>query len=232
MSALDFWKQRLTVPAYRLGEAATYVRISAQTIANWELQKNSKTPVVSGRLSRAGLSFLQLIEVAVVAAMRKQGVKLPDIRAARSYITAQTGMAHPFAQLKFKSDGVDILLHYEGVAADVIKDKLLLANRGGQLIWTVALSDRLREFDYGQDGNVQLWKVNGVNSNIEISPKIAFGAPAIGGIATAAIKQRWADGYSIEDISDDLELEEVAVEEALRFEKMNLNRERKSHWVN
>lgn len=232
MNKTEFWQHRLNVPAYGLGEAATYVKISPQTIASWEAQRNSVSAVLNKRERNKGLSFLQLIEIAVVSAMRKQGVKLPEIRAARAFISERLNFKFPFAQAKFKADGVDILLDYEGLASETVKGKLVTANRGGQMIWVDALSNRLREFNYGADGNVVSWKLNGLNSDIEISPLVSFGSPSVFGISTAAIKQRWVGGYSIEDIADDLELEPISVEEALKFEKLIVDRSRESHWVN
>jgi len=187
---------------------------------------------VNFRGRKQGLSYLQLIEIAVVAAMRKQGVRLPEIRAARTFFADRLGLRFPFAQAKFKSDGIDILLDYEHSVRDNIKDKLVTANRGGQLIWTGAISRRLKEFNYGEDGNVVTWKLNGVESDIEISPQIAFGAPNIAGVTTAAIRQRWVGGYNIADISEDFELPHDAVEEAILFEGLFIDHERKSNWVN
>lgn len=232
MNASELWRARLNVPAYRVGEAATYAGISPTTITFWEKQRNYLLPVIRKREKKLGLSFLQLIEIAVVSAMRKQGVKLPDIRAARGYIGQRLGLNYPFAQAKFKADGVDILLDYEDIDSDSVKGKLVTANRGGQMIWAEALSNRLREFNYGSDGNVDSWKVNGFESDIEISPKVSFGAPNIFGIATAAIRQRWVGGYSIDDIADDLELTQESVEEAIKFERLIIDRERKSLWIN
>ena len=232
MNASELWRERLNVPAYRVGEAATYAGISPATITFWEKQRNSVPSVVRKREKKQGLSFLQLIEIAVVSAMRKEGVKLPEIRAARGYISQRLGLNFPFAQAKFKADGVDILLDYEDIESESVKGKLVTANRSGQMIWVEALSNRLREFNYGSDGNVNSWKVNGVGSDIEISPRVSFGAPNIFGIATAAIKQRWIGGYSVEDIADDLELTRVSVEEAIKFERLIVDRGRKSHWIN
>ena len=166
MNASELWRERLNVPAYRVGEAATYAGISPATITFWEKQRNSVTSVVRKREKKQGLSFLQLIEIAVVSAMRKEGVKLPEIRAARGYIGQRLGLKFPFAQAKFKADGVDILLDYEEVESDSVKGKLVTANRSGQMIWVEALSNRLREFNYGQDGNVNSWKVNGLGSRL------------------------------------------------------------------
>jgi uncharacterized protein (DUF433 family)/DNA-binding transcriptional MerR regulator len=226
----ELWRTRLELPAYRVGEAASYAKISPQTIASWEKTYNHKPSVVSRRSKREGLSFLQLIEVAIVAAMRKEGVKIDRIRSARDYFSKTLDSAYPFAQARFKTDGVDILLDFEGPDSGVLKDRLLVANANGQLIWTEVLQRTLKEFNYDPNGGVIAWLVNGVNSEIVIDPKISFGSPTIHGIMTRAIKNEWALGQAVDAIADDFEIQPSQVIEALEFEGMNVEEE-KSRWL-
>jgi uncharacterized protein (DUF433 family) len=228
----ELWRKRLHLPAYRLGEAAVYSKISPQTVVDWERQSNVRASVLSRRDRRDGLSFLQLIELAVVAEMRRLGVSIPDIRSARDFLSKRWKIQHPFALLKFKSDGVDILLDHEWDSRNPLTEKLLTANKNGQYVWPFAVEARLKEFNYGSDGLVESWKVNGVNSEIEISPKIAFGAPQIRGVSTAAILQRWKEGMSTIEISEDFDLQKDLVEEALKFERVDANFGREAVWVN
>lgn len=232
LGAGELWRKRLHLPAYRLGEAATYSRVSPQTILDWEKRNYCKPAALSHREAKAGFSFLQLIELAVVAEMRRIGVSLSDIRAARDFLSKKWEIDFPFAILKFKSDGVDILVDHDWETQKIFKDKLISANRGGQYIWPFAVETRLKEFNYGADGVVDAWKVNGLNSEIEISPRIAFGAPNVHGIATAAIKQRWKEGMSLVDIAEDLEIAEASVVDALKFEGVTVSSDRGRAWTN
>lgn len=232
VAAHELWRKRLHLPAYRLGEAALFSKVSPQTVVDWERQSNWKAPALSRRDPRQGLSFLQLIELAVVAEMRRLGVSLPDIRSARDFLSTKWAEQYPFAVLKFKSDGVDILLDHEWDSKKELSEKLLTANRNGQYVWPFAVESRLKEFNYGSDGLVESWKVNGRDSEIEITPKVAFGAPQIRGVATAAILQRWKEGMAVSEISEDLELPEELVEEALKFEKIDIGLSRGPAWVN
>jgi hypothetical protein len=100
----ELWRKRLNVPAYRIMEAARYARTSNQTIRNWEKIRGNSS-VVTGRDDREALSYLQLIEVGVVAAMRQSGVKLDTIRDARKYLSTEFKSPFPFAQYRFKTDG-------------------------------------------------------------------------------------------------------------------------------
>ncbi|MFZ0459757.1 MAG: hypothetical protein WAM17_15210 [Rhodoplanes sp.] len=74
------WRRRLYLPNYQIGEAARYVDISPQTVAAWH------HATLSRKEKREELSYMQLIEVAVVAAFRRAGIRLREIRAARDYV--------------------------------------------------------------------------------------------------------------------------------------------------
>lgn len=226
----EFWRERLTLPAYRLGEAASYARISPQTVASWEKVYNHKSSVVSRRDKGSGLSFLELIEVAVVADLRRLGVKLDRIRKARGFFAERLVSKYPFAVEKFKTDGVDILLDVQDSLGSTVSDKLLIANENGQLIWSEFLQKRFHEFNYDH-GIVVQWFVRGRNSELMIDPRICFGAPSVRGIMTRAIKNEWVTGQSVADIAEDFAMPAALVEEALHFEGIFVPSEEK-RWLN
>ncbi len=62
------------------------------------------------------------------------------------------------------------------------------------------------------------WHVRGKASPILIDPQIAFGAPAINGVPTWAIKGRREAGETIDEIVDDFLLKREEVAAALEFE--------------
>src|SRR5262249_45004085 len=96
------WLRRLYLPAYQIAEAADYARISPQTVIAWH---KIEAALLRQRDTRAALSYLQLIEVAVVAAFRKAGVPMKRIRAARTYAARALKSEHPFAEYRFKENG-------------------------------------------------------------------------------------------------------------------------------
>src|SRR5579872_5707901 len=99
------WKPRLYLPNYQVQEAARYARTTPQTIRHWQEGNDLIRAAVSARDPRAALSYLQLVEVAVVAAFRKAGIKLAVIRAARDYLANRYNKQFPFAQYEFKTSG-------------------------------------------------------------------------------------------------------------------------------
>src|SRR5436305_556835 len=79
----DAWRRRLFLPSYQVQEAAKYAQISAQTVVQWQRAAGTGAAAVAHRDRRIALSYMQLIEVAVVAALRKEGVPLSRIRDTR-----------------------------------------------------------------------------------------------------------------------------------------------------
>lgn len=228
-SQAEVWRRRLYVPYYGIGEAARYAKTSTQTAARWHGGRAS--PVLPSRARRAELSYMQLIELAVVAAMRSEGVKLKAIRGAREYVAGTLESEYPFAEYRFKTDGTELIINYEQIDPTAGVDKLLYASRGGQLGWKEILDRRLREFEYEAGGIVIRWRVGGDNSDVVIDPRVSFGAPMISGAATWAIKGRWTAGESVADIADDFSLSPDNVADALRFEDIQPDFGRQNLWA-
>lgn len=213
----SFWRDRLEVPAYRVGEAASYARVSASTVTRWERVRSGRDRVLKTRTSKQPLSFLQLIEMAVVAELRREGVKLDAIGRARDWFSAKLSSNYPFALEEFKSDGVNVLQDYVDDKGEVVPDRLVAIDEGGQLVWREFLRSRLREFGYS-NGIAARWHVNGTESKVVIDPRLSFGSPTVCGIMTRSIKNEWVTGNSIFEISEDFDLDPQLVREALEFE--------------
>lgn len=222
------WRRRLYLPAYMVGEAARYARVSAKTVADWHRVGGRKAVTLSPREKRAALSYMQLIEVAVVAAFREAGEPLNCIRAAREYVSKTLKSEFPFAEYRFKKEGKRLLLDYEQVEGERGKGKYLDATQGGQLVWEQFVSSRLQEFSYEDGGIAIRWRVAGP---VIIDPRVSFGTPAIDGIPTWVIKGRWEAGESIADIASDFELKKLDVRKALAFEGIKPDLKRQPVWI-
>jgi uncharacterized protein (DUF433 family)/DNA-binding transcriptional MerR regulator len=215
------WRRRLFLPSYQISEAARYSGISPQTVVAWH--KQDETPMLSTKEKREALSYMQLIEVAVVAAFRKAGIKLSEIRAAREYAKKEFKAEHPFAVYRFKSEGKDLWMEYEQIEGERARGTLLKANQAGQLAWSQIIG-RLNEFEYECEGIVIRWHVAGSSSPIVIDPRLSFGAPTIRGTPTWVIKGRWDAGETDADIAEDFGLEKDEVRKALDFELVGSGR--------
>lgn len=221
------WRRRLYVPNYQIRDAARYADISTRTVIDWHKAGERKT--LSARELRAPLSYMQLIEVAVVAAFRKAGVPLKRVKAAREYLAQRLHSEFPFAEYSFKTDGKNLFMDYEQLEGDKGRGKLLRPDLGGQLAWDTIIG-RLDEFDYERKGIVVRWHVDGQGSPIIIDPRVAFGAPAVRGTPTWVLKGRWDAGETVDEIAEDFKLNQKEVAEALRFEQVELSPEHRTKW--
>lgn len=223
VSPNDLWRSRLYVPNYRIGEAARFAHLSPQTVAKWHSQPGSnRKSTLSTKEKGAALSYLQLIEVAVVSSFRKAGVRLNKIEAAREYLSKQLEAEFPFAVYRFKTDGKDLWMDYAQFEADAGDKTLLAASSGGQLAWGDIIG-RLQEFDYENEHGLAIrWHVAGRDENVIIDPRLQFGAPSVEGVATWAFKGRWEAGEELDDIADDFGVSNSDVRAALRFEGIDL----------
>lgn len=206
------WRKRLHLPNYQVGEAARYTQVHANTVSAWH---KIEQRVLSTKEKRARLSYLQLIELAVVAGFRKAKFSLPEIRAAREYLQKNLNSAYPFAEFKFKHYGRSLFTEDKNIAAP---HRLFKANAGGQLAWDELIGPVLQEFDYEHEGIAVRWHLAGVGVPIVIDPRISFGAPSVRGTPTWIIKGRYDAGESNSAIADDFDLETSEVRAALKFE--------------
>lgn len=212
------WRRRLYLPAYQVSDAARYARTSPQTVANWHYRNGDSVPVLPGKERRRPLSYLQLVEVAVVAVFRQFAVPLQSIRRAREYMAQNFNAEHPFAEYKFKTDGYHLLMNVREFEPEIqIPETLIVLDQGGQLGWERMMVDRLFEFDYEFDLALK-WHVAGRQSPVLIDPRIAFGAPTVKGVATWILKGRSQAGESLADMTEDFGLTEDELQFGLEFE--------------
>ncbi|NLT27872.1 MAG: hypothetical protein GXX97_02225, partial [Dehalococcoidales bacterium] len=107
---IEPWKRRLFLPCYTSVEAAKYANTSPQTISNWHYRESKLGVALPGKERGKDLSYLQLVEVAVVATFRKLGVSFTKIRKARQYLQQRFNSEYPFAEYRFKTEGFHVLL--------------------------------------------------------------------------------------------------------------------------
>jgi len=204
---------------YRASEAARYAETSAATVARWlrgdDAPGRRMAPVLGRRREGSGagglLSYLELVEIAFVADFRRLGMALERLRQAHDYLRTTFEVAHPFAEVRFRSDGAHLLAPFgEGLVA---------ADAGGQMAWASPIARRLEQFDY-DGGTVCRWYPRGRGGPIAIDPRVGFGAPVVDGtgLPTWAVRDRLRAGESRGTIARDLGLSEQQIEAALEFE--------------
>jgi uncharacterized protein (DUF433 family)/DNA-binding transcriptional MerR regulator len=208
------------MPAYTIGEAAHYLSVLPQTVRYWAVGRDdylglidppSRSPVL--------LSFLNLVELHVIAAIRRQHkVTLPKIRSAIEYLEELYGDHHPLIRRELETDGLDLFVEHTG--------KLLNISRQGQTAMREILDAALKRIERDESGiPIKLYpftrqSVVNAPAMVVIDPKLSAGRPVIKGtgLSTEVIAERYKAGDSISNLAVDYGRTQEEIEEAIRCE--------------
>jgi uncharacterized protein (DUF433 family) len=215
------------LPAYSISEAAEIIGMPQSTLRSWVAgmsygvipdKKRFRNIIQLPDSSIKSLSFINLVEAHVLNAVRKKGVKMPEVRKALNYLQKKYGMHHPLAHQDFKTDGISLFVNKYG--------SLINISESGQLAMEELLKNYLTRIEHSEDGLAKVFypytRNDVINSPkiICINPELAFGRPVITGtrIPTAVIAERYKAGDSIAELAEDYGCDRLKVEEAVRSE--------------
>lgn len=166
---------------YSYARAAALAGTSPQAVRRWLLGYQGVTsehrPVVSLELSpiddEVTVSFLNLVEIRLIALLREKGVSLPRIRQAADFITNEHGVAQPLAWAGLRTDGRDVFLS--------LGDECVQASgsRRGHLVMERVLAQYLQSLEFSDDGLAKRWYPDSGKGKIMVDPQYLFGEPAI-----------------------------------------------------
>lgn len=220
-SAPPAWRRRLTMPAYRVNDAARYAGTSTQTVNYWYFGGGGLGPALGGRKRGTSLHYMQLVELAFVATYRKLGVSLQRLRKARGFVATQMHSEWPFAEHEFQTDGLGIYMEFAEYEPEPETDALVAVDLDGQLAWAETIRERFDQFTY-EDGTALIWRPSKQTPLVTIDGRTSFGAPSIKGVPTWVLTGRLEAGETVPEIADDFGLEAPEVEEGLEFERLEL----------
>jgi uncharacterized protein (DUF433 family) len=216
------------LPAYGVAEAAHYLLVPRATLHAWVIgmsygsdgERRFFKPVIQpAATSPVALSFINLIEAHVLAAIRrKHRVDMPAVRRAIDFLKKEFGSQHPLADHKFETNGVDLFVERYG--------QLLSVSEGGQLAVRQLLEAHLRRIERDDKGfPLRLYPFTRVDQtdqpkNIVIDPFISFGKAVITGtgVSTEIVAERFKAGESADELADDYGCAREKIEEAIRCE--------------
>src|SRR5213595_1574388 len=214
--------------AYGVAEAAHYLLVPRATLRAWvagmsygsDGERRFFKPVIQpAATSPVALSFINLIEAHVLAAIRrKHRVDMPAVRRAIDFLKKEFGSQHPLADHKFETNGVDLFVERYG--------QLLSVSEGGQLAVRQLLEAHLRRIDRDDKGfPLRLYPFTRVDEtnqpkNIVIDPFISFGKAVITGtgVSTDIVAERFKAGESADELANDYGCDREKIEEAIRCE--------------
>src|SRR2546430_4942595 len=216
------------LPAYGIAEAAHYLLVPRATLRSWVVgmsygsdgERRFFKPVIQpAATSPVALSFINLIEAHVLAAIRrKHRVDMPAVRRAIDFLKKEFGSQHPLADHKFETNGVDLFVERYG--------QLLSVSEGGQLAVRQLLEAHLRGIERDDKGfPLRLYPFTRVDQtdqpkNIVIDPFISFGKAVITGtgVSTELVAERFKAGESADELANDYGCDREKIEEAIRCE--------------
>jgi uncharacterized protein (DUF433 family) len=219
----------LHVAAYSVGEAAHHLQLPAATVRSWVLGRGYATTtgarrfqplirIADRRLAR--LSFQNLVEVHVLAALRREHlVKVPAVRKALRYLEREFDTRHPLSDVQMQTDGTDVFVERYG--------KLINASREGQIGIREALEAHLQRIERDPRGvPIKLYpfttsrRDDDADKPIVIDPRLQFGKPCVAGtgIPTGILVDRFKAGEPISDLAKDYGLAGAVIESAIRYE--------------
>jgi uncharacterized protein (DUF433 family) len=215
-------------PVYSAKEAAQYLRLPGSTVRAWAFGQNYR---VNGEIRRQEpviatadpanrrLSFINLIELLVLAAMRREHkVDMRTVREALSYLRKAHPSDHPLADHVFQTDGVQLFVEKYGAILNISRD--------GQVEMAELIRRYLRLVERDASGvPFKLHLPRRADSPepmvaVVIDPLRGFGRPLLDarGIRTEVILDRFHAGESLASLAADYEIDQAVVEDILRSE--------------
>ncbi len=205
-----------------MAESARYAGTSSRIVSHWHYYHGEVGPAIKGKEKGKPLSYFQLIEVAFVATMRRANISLQKIRKAREFASQTFEVEYPFAELRWQTEGKHLLLELGDILGEKEFGKLIVADKSGQEAWKPIMAERFEQFEY-EESIALKWHVCGLNNPILIDPRVSFGAPTIHGLPTWTLKGRREAGETVDEISEDFNLDVRDIITGLKFEGIDLN---------
>ena len=212
------------LPAYTVAEVAHYLNLPRSTVRYWATGKDSSPALIEvADTEPVALSFLNLVELHVLAAIRrKHAVPMPKVRRAIDYLRENTqdesDQLHPLISKQLQTDGLDLFIEQYG--------RLVNISSAGQLAMRVIIEAALRRIERDRRGiPIKLYpftrsNINDAPAMVVIDPSLSAGRPVITGtgLATEIIAERYKAGETVAELAEDYDREEAEIEEAIRCE--------------
>ena len=211
---------RREIPAYSVAEAAHYLGVPKSTLRAWFAgQRKFRAVIRPADPKRLGLSFSNLVEAYVLAAIRrKHHIGLPTIRRGLRFLTERLGSKRPLLEQKFATKGVELYVEL-GQIINIARD--------GQIEMAELIRSYLERVERDPKGvPIKLYPfmrsqpLGEQPRTIVIDPEVSFGRPVIAGtgIPTAVLAEQFDAGDDVRDLAKEYGASEEAISDAIRCE--------------
>lgn len=206
---------------YTPREAARLVGTNAQQIIRWTRGSGPNEPLWHAHFqflddNVTEISFLDLIEARVVAAMRRAGISLQAIRFAIKYSEDKFGLKRPLASQDFKTDGSEILMNALENDGELVS---LSKSRPGQKVFREIVNQSVNDLEY-DDRLASRWKPAKF-SGVVIDPQRHFGDPILDefGVSTRTLHAEYRQFDDFNYLAKMYEIPKGLVKRGIAFEQ-------------
>jgi uncharacterized protein (DUF433 family) len=215
--------------AYTVHEAAKLAGTTDATVRRWlqgyDQPGHRMAPVfdtarTANEAQPLMVSFIELIEIVVVARFRKgssanRPLSLERLRMARTHAREALGVAYPFASLKLLRFGGHVLHEFE---VDLGETGLLALDLGGQWVLPGLVREEMQHNIDFDDLFAQRWFPRGRDAKLVVDPRIAAGRMTVVGfgVTVDTLQARWRHGEPIESLARDYGIPRATIEEILQ----------------
>ena len=179
---------RFDEPLYTVAEAARFLGVPPSTFSTWAKgyeRRPAGRPAVRGeavvssmRAARnlPSIPFIGLAEGLVLAAFRRAGVSLQQIRLAAAVLEREIGFEHALASKSLYTDGAVILYDFAEHGDTRLSGLTEVVSR--QQVFAPVVEDYLKRIEYGHDGWASMVASPVTRRPVVVAdPKRAFGSP-------------------------------------------------------
>lgn len=205
---------------YSPREAARLIGGTSQEVLRWTRGSGASDPIWRAHYQFLGdtteISFLDMIELRVVRALRLRDISLQAIKYAIALATEKFLVERPLSSLAFKTDGAEVLMdavEHDGELTSLSK------RHPGQKVFRKIVDQSVSGLEY--DGNqLARWRPT-YAEHVVIDPTRTFGAPILDevGISTGALHREWKVRPDFKRLSRAYEISVVLVRDAIDFEE-------------
>lgn len=204
---------------YSPRQAARLLGSSPQDVLRWTRGSGPQEPLWRAHYQflddAAEISFVDLIELRVVRALRGAGIPLQAIRYAIEMAKNRFGIERPLSTIQFKTDGTEVLMDAVEHDGELVS---LSRKRPGQKVFARIVAQSVRGLEF-EGGRVSRWRPEQAK-HVVIDPERSFGEPILDeyGVSTATLFHDFERFHDFKYLSRLYEVDITQVRDAVGFE--------------
>jgi uncharacterized protein (DUF433 family) len=209
----------LGVGIYSPRQAARLLRSSPQDVLRWTRGSGPHEPLWKAHYQflddTTEISFVDLIELRVVRALRVAGISLQAIRYAIELAKNRFDIERPLSTTQFKTDGTEVLMDAVEHDGELVS---LSKKRPGQKVFARLVAQSVKGLEFEGD-RVSRWRPEQAK-HVVIDPERSFGEPILDdyGVSTATLFRDFERFHDHKYLSRLYEIDIAQVKDAVGFE--------------